>query len=66
MTDLLRRILASLVTLIVAAHAHAYEAGWMQIQTPGATPGATMTTVALYYPTMDAPRTKSASPESRA
>ena len=31
MTHLLRRILASLATLLVAAHAHTYEAGWMQI-----------------------------------
>ena len=64
MTYLLRRILASLVTLIVAAHARAYEAGWMQIQTPGATPGAPMTTVALYYPTMDATRTIAMGPFS--
>ena len=56
MTYLLRRILASLATLLVAAHAHAYEAGWMQIQTAGATPAAPMTTVALYYPTLAAPR----------
>lgn len=28
MTCLLRRILASLATLLVAAHAHAFEAGW--------------------------------------
>ena len=56
MTYLLRRILASLATLLVAAHAHAYEAGWMQIKTAGATPDAPTTTVALYYPTMAAPR----------
>ena len=56
MTHLLRRILASLATLLVAAHAHAYEAGWMQIQAAGATPDAPATTVALYYPTMAAPR----------
>ena len=56
MTNLLRCILASLATLLVAAHAHAFEAGWMQIQTAGATPDAPMTTVALYYPTMAAPR----------
>ena len=30
MTCLLPRLLASLATLLVAAHAHAYEAGWMQ------------------------------------
>ena len=57
MTCLLRRLLASLATLLVAAHAHAFEAGWMQIQTAGATPDAPTTTVALYYPTMTAPRT---------
>ena len=56
MTCLLRRILASLATLLVAAHAHAYEAGWMQIQAAGMTPDAPTTTVALYYPTMAAPR----------
>ena len=56
MTHLLRRILASLATLLVAAHAHAYEAGWMQLQAAGATPEAPATTVALYYPTMAAPR----------
>ncbi len=56
MTCLLRRILASLATLLVAAHAHAYEAGWMQIQAAGATPDAPTTTVALFYPTMAAPR----------
>ena len=56
MTHLLRRILAWLATLLVAAHAHAYEAGWMQLQAAGATPDAPATTVALYYPTMAAPR----------
>ena len=56
MTYLLRRVLASLATLLVAAHAHAYEAGWMQIQAAGTTPDAPTTTVALYYPTMAAPR----------
>lgn len=52
----LRRILTSLVTLVFALHAHAYEAGWMQVQTAGATPDAPMTTVALFYPTTAAPR----------
>ena len=52
----LPRLLASLATLLVAAHAHAFEAGWMQIQTAGATPDAPKTTVALYYPTLAAPR----------
>jgi len=56
MTCLLRRILASLATLLIAAHAHAFEAGWMQIQVAGTTPDAPTTTVALYYPTMAAPR----------
>lgn len=52
----LRRALAGLATLLVAMHAQAFEAGWMQIQTPGATPDAARTTVALYYPTLAAPR----------
>ena len=56
MNSLFRRILASLATLLVAAHAQAYEAGWMQIQVAGATADAPTTTVALYYPTMAAPR----------
>ncbi len=63
MNCLLRRIVASLATLatlttlLVAAPAQAHEAGWMQIQTTGATPDAPTTTVALYYPTAAAPRT---------
>jgi predicted dienelactone hydrolase len=57
MTQAFRRILLSLATLLVAAQAHAYEAGWMQIQVTGTTPDAPTTTVALYYPTMAAPRT---------
>ena len=56
MTYLLRRILASLATLLLAAHAYAFEAGWMQIQAAGATPDAPATTVALYYPTLATPR----------
>ena len=56
MTYFLRRNLAALATLLVAAHAHAFEAGWMQIQTAGATPDAPATTVALYYPTLATPR----------
>lgn len=56
MTNLLRRLLASLAALLLVSYAHAYEAGWMQIQTAGATPDAPTTTVALYYPTMAAPR----------
>jgi predicted dienelactone hydrolase len=56
MTSRLRRILTSLATLLVALHAHAFEAGWMQIQTAGAIPDDPTTTVALYYPTMAAPR----------
>ena len=64
MTCLLQRILAPLATLLVAANAHAFEAGWMQIQTAGATPDAPTTTVALYYPTMAAPRTIAMGPFS--
>lgn len=56
MTSLLPRILVSLATLLIAAHAHAYEAGWMQIQVAGTTADAPATTVALYYPTLAAPR----------
>jgi hypothetical protein len=56
MTRLLQRVLAPLATVLVAAHAHAFEAGWMQIQTAGATPDAPTTTVALYYPTTAVPR----------
>ncbi len=48
--------LASLATFLFAANAHAYEAGWMQIQAAGATADVPTTTVALYYPTMAAPR----------
>lgn len=50
------RIMVSLATLLIAAHAHAYEAGWMQTQVAATTPDAPTTTVALYYPTMAAPR----------
>lgn len=57
MTCLLRCILISLATLLVAVQAHAFDAGWMQIQTAGETADAPKTTVALYYPTMAAPRT---------
>jgi len=64
MTRILRRILVSFATLLVAAHVHAYEAGWMQIQVPAATPDASATTVALYYPTMAAPRTIAMGPFS--
>jgi len=56
MTHFLRRILASLATLLIAAHAHAYEAGWMQIHVAGATTDAPATTIALYYPTLATPR----------
>ena len=52
----LRRVLTPLATLLVAVNAHAFEAGWMQIQTAGTTPDAPKTVVALYYPTMAAPR----------
>ena len=64
MHRLLQRILASLATLLVAANAHAFEAGWMQIQTAGATPDAPNTTVALYYPTLAAPRVVAMGPFS--
>jgi predicted dienelactone hydrolase len=64
MPRLSQRILVSLATLLVAAHAHAFEAGWMQIQTAGATPDAPKTTVALYYPTVAAPRVVAMGPFS--
>ena len=57
-----RRLLIRLAILLSAAPAHAYEAGWMQIQTAGATPDAPTTTVALYYPTMAAPRVSAMGP----
>ena len=56
MTCLPPRLLALLAALVVAAHAHAAEAGWIQIQVAGATADAATTTVALYYPTLAAPR----------
>ncbi|NBS96207.1 MAG: dienelactone hydrolase [Betaproteobacteria bacterium] len=56
MPCLSRRILTPLIALLVSLHAHAYEAGWMQIQTAGATPDTPTTTVALYYPTAALPR----------
>ena len=49
-------MLVALATLLVMGQAFAYEAGWMQIQTAGATPDAPKTTVALFYPTMATPR----------
>ena len=64
MPRLFQRILASLATLLIAAHADAFEAGWMQIQTAGATPDAPKTTVALYYPTLAAPRVVAMGPFS--
>ena len=64
MSCLFRRFLTMLAGLLVAAHAHAFEAGWMQIQTAGATPDAPTTTVALYYPTMAAPRAVAMGPFS--
>ncbi len=57
MSCLPRRILISLSTLLVAAQTHAFEPGWTQIQAAGATADAPRTTVALFYPTMAAPRT---------
>ena len=62
MTCILRRLLTTLATLLVAAHAHAYETGWMQIQTAGATPDAPTTTVSLYYPTLVASRVTAMGP----
>src|SRR5204863_3376437 len=56
MTLLLRSLLAALTAVLVAAPAHAHEAGWMQIQVAGIAPDAQATTVALYYPTTAAPR----------
>jgi predicted dienelactone hydrolase len=56
MNCVLQRILASLATLLIAAHAHAFEAGWVQFQAVGATADAPITTVALFYPTLAAPR----------
>jgi predicted dienelactone hydrolase len=64
MNSHLRRVLATLTTLLVAAHAHAFEAGWMQIQTAGSTPDAPKTTVALYYPTLATPRVVAMGPFS--
>jgi predicted dienelactone hydrolase len=55
MNHLLQRALASLA-ILVAGHAHAFEAGWMQFQAAGATADAPATTVALYYPTLATPR----------
>ena len=49
-------VLALVASLWLAVPAQAHEAGWMQIQTAGATPEAAPTTVALYYPTTTAPR----------
>lgn len=57
MNRLLLRILPAWAALLIAAQAHAFEAGWMQIQVAGTTTGAPTMTVALYYPTMAAPRT---------
>jgi predicted dienelactone hydrolase len=51
-----RCILTSLVSLFITAQVHAFEAGWVQIQTAGATPDAPSTTVALFYPTSAASR----------
>ena len=56
MSFIIRRILASLATVLLAAHAQAFEAGWIQFQAAGPTPDAPATTVALYYPTMAVPR----------
>lgn len=62
MNQHLLRILAALASLLGAAHVHAFEAGWMQIQVPGTTTEAPAMTVALYYPTLSAPRTTAMGP----
>lgn len=62
MTRPRRRLLTLLATVLVAVQAHAFEAGWMQIQTAGATADAPKTTVALFYPTLAAPRTMAMGP----
>ena len=62
MSRLLPRVLASLATLLVAANTHAFEAGWVQFQAAGATPDSPTTTVALYYPTLAAPRVTAMGP----
>jgi predicted dienelactone hydrolase len=67
MTRLFRPFLSSLALMaafLVAAKAHAFEAGWIQFQAAGATPDAPTTTVALYYPTMAAPRVVAMGPFS--
>jgi len=56
MSRLFLRILALSASLLFAAHAGAYEAGWMQAHVAGATGDAPVTTVALYYPTTATPR----------
>lgn len=58
----LLRLLAALAALLVAAHAHAFEAGWMQIQVAGTATDAPMMTVCLYCPTKVAPRTVAKGP----
>ena len=40
----------------VAAHAQAREAGWVQFRAAAATSDGQQTVVALYYPTLAAPR----------
>lgn len=64
MPRLLQCIVASLATMLIAAPAHTFEAGWMQIQTAGAAPDAPKTTVALYYPTLAVPRVVAMGPFS--
>ncbi|GCL62105.1 alpha/beta hydrolase family protein [Pseudaquabacterium pictum] len=57
MTRLHHRFLTVLASLLVTVQVQAFEAGWTQVQTPGATPADARTTVALFYPTLAAPRT---------
>jgi predicted dienelactone hydrolase len=55
-------MLATLAAMFVTAHAHAMEAGWMQVQVAGTTKDAPAMTVALYYPTTVAPRSTAMGP----
>lgn len=56
MTYFFRRILFSLATLLFTGHTFAYDVGWTPVKTAGATPDEPRTTVALFQPTMVAPR----------
>lgn len=56
MTRPIQRLVTLLASLLVGLQVQAFEAGWTQIQTAGASPSAARTTVALFYPTQAAPR----------